>query len=133
MGSGAWISEYDMVENKNGKTIDLKRQTSQGECEIECNTIAEACQSVLREAEIDLAAQLYKSFKAKKPFDVKALTSRLCTSDDAWAANMDGGCAAGVPKVPKSRKPGPAWKQKSSSTPPPPPPSSSDSPGEAEL
>lgn len=108
---GSWITEYDMVESKDGKAVDLKRQSQQGECEVECNTIAMACRQVLQEAEIDIAAGLFKSFKAKKPLDAKALASRLCTSDDAWAANVDGGCGD-VPKVPKKRKAGPAFQIK---------------------
>jgi len=112
--AGSWITEYDMVESKDGRAIDLKRQSSQGECEVECNTVSEACKAVLQESEIDLAAGLYKSFKSKKPLDAKALTSRLCTSDDAWAANVEGSCPAGVPKVPKKRKAGAAFKPKGS-------------------
>lgn len=113
--AGSWIAEYDMVESKDGKAIELKRQSSEGECEIECNTIAAACKEVLQDASLELAAGLYMSFnpgkkKNIKPFDLKALTSRLCTSDDAWAANVDGGCSAGVPKVPKKRTAGPVWK-----------------------
>merc|ERR1719379_2316054 len=29
--AGAWLAELDMVESKDGKAIDLKRQSSQGE------------------------------------------------------------------------------------------------------
>lgn len=111
---GSWITEYDMVESKDGKAVELKRQSSQGECEVECNTIALACKELLQESEIDLAAGIFKSFngKKKKPLDVKTLTSQLCTSDDGWAANVKGGCASGVPKVPKKRTAGPPWKAK---------------------
>jgi len=124
---GSWITEYDMVESKDGKAVELKRQNEQGACEVECKTIAEACKAVVQEAEIELAAGLYKSFndvgkKKKQPLDLKALTSKLCTSDDAWAANVEGGCAAGVPKVPKKRKAGPAFRPKPVPPPPTPPP-----------
>jgi len=59
--TGSWITEYDMVESSDGKAINLKRHSEQGDCEIECKTIAEACKQVLQEAEIDLVAALYKS------------------------------------------------------------------------
>merc|ERR1719362_2361746 len=59
---GSWITEYDMVESKDGKAIELKRQNEAGACEVECKTIVEACKMVVQEAELELAAGLYKSF-----------------------------------------------------------------------
>lgn len=110
--AGSWITEYDMVETSDGKRIDLKRQSQKGECEVECNTIKQACKDVLQEADIEVTSTLYKAFKKKTPLDAKALTAKMCTSDDAAAANMDGGCGAKRPKIPKSRQAGPAFKVK---------------------
>ncbi|CAE8644186.1 unnamed protein product [Polarella glacialis] len=61
--SGAWLRELDMVESSDGKKIELKRQSSQGYCEVECKTIELACKAVLEESEIDLVVGIYKSFK----------------------------------------------------------------------
>merc|ERR1712194_446393 len=110
--AGSWITEYDMVESSDGKRIDLKRHSQKGECEVECNTIKQACKDVLQEADIEVTTMLYKAFKKKNILDAKALTAKMCTSDDAAAANMDGGCADKKPKIPKSRKAGPAFKVK---------------------
>ncbi|CAK0909846.1 unnamed protein product [Prorocentrum cordatum] len=110
--AGSWITEYDMVESSDGKAINLKRHSQKGECEVECNTIKQACKDVLQEADIEVASALYKAFKKKQPLDAKALTAKMCTSDDAAAANMVGGCATKRPKIPKNRKAGPAFRVK---------------------
>lgn len=111
---GAWFSEFDMVESKDGQVIDLKRQPTKGECEVECKTIELACKDILQEADIDLVVGLYKSFKKGRPFDRKSLTERLCTEEDAWAANIEGSCTGSIPKVPKTRKAGPVFRTKGS-------------------
>ena len=56
-----------MVESRDGKAIELKRQSSEGTCEVECNTIAQACKDVMQEAGIHIAAGLFKSFTLGGP------------------------------------------------------------------
>lgn len=110
---GAWLLEYDMVED--GDKINLKRKTQAGECETECNTMALACSNILAETAEDLAAAVYSGMYGKKSsvnsIDRKETTlskddfvNLLCTDEDGWSP--EGSCASGAPKVPASRESG---------------------------
>ena len=99
---GVWLTEYDIIETVDEGTgkitkLSLKRMNSPGHCEEDCWTLEEACKRVLREAETDLAEELWRNKLSKDE-----LSAYIC---DKVTKGLKGSCAKKYPKSKISRPP----------------------------
>lgn len=97
---GDWIQWIDIVEA--GDVLELKRQRFKGECGEECKTIEKACNEVIGFVDTDVAELLH----TRPDITPEEAVDELCRG-------ITDACKKGIPKVPKGRKPGPAFVQKS--------------------
>jgi len=93
--AGEWITHLDMLED--GDKIKLVYHEAPSKCESECRTIAKACEEVMGDSDTDLAEAMYKGDMQRAK-----LTNLLCH-------DLADVCTSKPPKVPKTRKPGPAF------------------------
>lgn len=95
-----WILKIDVVEQ--GDKLELVEQDSEGECNSECKTIAQACEEIAGYTDTDIAEFIYSS----KP-SIDSLVNYLCK-------DLTDSCRKKPPPVPKDRTPGEAFVPKSS-------------------
>ena len=124
------------------RSIELKRMPTEGECGVECKTVAMACSNVLNEVrgpfsatpplgtslrvfkhgtpwqvDADLSSALYRNDR-----DPKALVTEVCggPSSDGWVGELEGSCSKAKPLAPADRAAGESFQTKFK--PPPPEP-----------
>eukprot|EP01026_Neomeris_dumetosa_P026829 TRINITY_DN2183_c0_g1_i1.p1 TRINITY_DN2183_c0_g1~~TRINITY_DN2183_c0_g1_i1.p1 ORF type:complete len:299 (-),score=34.13 TRINITY_DN2183_c0_g1_i1:226-1122(-) len=92
---GEWITQIDIQEK--GDKLVLVEYEDYSECKSECRTIAKACEQLLEDFDTDLAEALWKG-----DLNRAKITNYLCY-------DLTDACNKPIPKVPKSRKPGPQF------------------------
>eukprot|EP01025_Chloroclados_australasicus_P052972 TRINITY_DN6194_c0_g1_i1.p2 TRINITY_DN6194_c0_g1~~TRINITY_DN6194_c0_g1_i1.p2 ORF type:complete len:303 (-),score=37.63 TRINITY_DN6194_c0_g1_i1:401-1246(-) len=92
---GEWITSIDIQEK--GDKLELKEMEGFQECNSECRTIAKVCEQILEDSDTDLAEALWKG-----DMNRAKIANYLCY-------DLTDTCSKPAPKVPKSRKPGPAF------------------------
>ncbi len=100
--SGTWLRHLDLVETDEadgGQRLRVVKHDLSGPCGVECATAALACTGLLEEGwETELGEALYAG-----RLDAAALSAKACRE---WS----GVCAKRVPRLPASRRPGPAFR-----------------------